>query len=250
MKRKHLGWAFNCVMGILISNAAVCQVDLEVLDADSNVITGSTYTIYGMPSANALGATVRSENIGPSDLSIGIKRYENGVQAGTQNFFGCMTFYNAGDYPLLYDGFAPHQILAEDMYSFGVYHRPNGLAGVSCYLFVWYDYNNPIDSVWANICFDTQSIGLEEIVPSVSCEVYPNPSQGPLNFSITLDGSVSDPRLSIYDQQGRLVWEKELQSRKGKVVINEGDLTSGIYLYRIAGDDRSYYTGQFVIADQ
>lgn len=248
MKRKHLGWVLNCVMGILISNSAVCQIDLEILDTDSNVITGSTYTVYGMPSANALGTTVRSENIGLSDLSIGIKRYENGVQSGTQNFFGCMNWVNAGDEPLQFDPFAPYQIPTGNMHTFGVYHRPMGLAGVSCYLFVWYDFNNPLDSVWANICFDTQSVGVPEYEPVVTCEVYPNPSEGPLNLSIAFEKPVIEPSVSVYDQQARLVWEKELLGRKEKVVINDGHWDPGVYTYRIIGDGRTYHSGRFVIA--
>jgi len=236
-------------MVLILSRSAVAQFDLEILDPDSNVITGSTYTVYGMPNTSTLGTTVRSENVGSSDLTIGIKRYENGVQVGTHNFFGCMGAVDAGDHPLLFDGFSPHQILAEDMYSFGVYHQPNGLAGVSCYLFVWYDFNNPLDSVWANICFDTQSVGVNEHTPLVTCEVYPNPSQGPLNLAITLDGSVSEPRLTVYDGQGRLVWEKALMSKKEKVVINEGELNSGLYMYQIVGNDRTYHADRFMIAD-
>lgn len=239
---------FSCVLALFLSRSAVAQFDLEILDPDSSVITGSTYTVYGMPSGT-LWTSVRAKNIGPSDLSIGIKRYENSVQAGTHNFFGCMGALNAGDHPLMFDPFAPYQVFVGNMHSFGVYHQPNGLAGVSCYLFVWYDFNNPLDSVWANICFDTQSVGVPEFEPVVTCEVYPNPSQGPLNFSITLDGSVAEPRLTVYDQQGRLVWEKGSLSQKEKVVINDGELRAGLYMYQIVGKDRTYQSGQFVIAD-
>jgi len=236
-------------MVLIVSWSAVAQFDLEILDPDSNIITGDTYTVYGLPSTSTLSASIRAQNLGPNDITIGIKRYEVGVQSGTENFFGCMGSVDAGSFPLMYDVIGPYQVVAGGSYSIGIYHVPNGLVGISCYQFIWYDHNNPIDSVWANICFDTQSVGVQEYEPSVTCEVYPNPSRGPLNLAITLDGSVSEPRLTVYDGQGRLVWEKALMSPKEKVVINEGELKSGLYMYQIVGNDRTYHAGRFVITD-
>jgi hypothetical protein len=249
MIRKLLGWVFNCSMVILISNAAVCQIDLEILDPDSNVITGSTFTIYGLPSANYLYNGIRAENMGSNDLTMGIKRYENGVQAGTENFFGCMAPVDAGAFPLLNDMLGPHLVGTGNSYSMGVYHTPNGLAGVSCYMFVWFDDNNPVDYVLGKNSFYKKYQGVQEITPTVTSEVYPNPSNGQLNFAIAFENPVIEPRLTVYDEQGRLVWEKELLGRKERVVINDGELNSGMYMYQIVGDGRTHHAGRFVISD-
>ncbi len=66
-----------------------------------------------------------------------------------------------------------------------------------------------------------------------SFSVYPNPSNGDLNISLTR--SLGEGSISIYDINGREVYSQKA-SLEGTVNVQAGGLASGIYLLQVRSD--------------
>jgi hypothetical protein len=69
--------------------------------------------------------------------------------------------------------------------------------------------------------------------------IYPNPSQGILNYSI--DGAESDLVLHIYDVNGRLVYDLNESLKFGRITnsLNLSSLSKGVYFFKIYNSGES-----------
>ena len=78
------------------------------------------------------------------------------------------------------------------------------------------------------------STGLDEIAQTKdNVTVYPIPTQGRLQFTTTTAESIE--KISIYDLQSRLIFEKEYTAGQSMVTIQLPDgIASGVYLYRLS----------------
>ncbi len=70
------------------------------------------------------------------------------------------------------------------------------------------------------------------VIDFVKSSIFPNPSNG-LVLLQTEQNLPPDSHFKIYDQSGRLVFEKELQSGFDKQNIEMYDLSNGMYFYEI-----------------
>ena len=89
------------------------------------------------------------------------------MQPLTQNYFCwgvCYGPQDAGAIPA-WSSLPQHSITMSPgvgYSNFGGYHSPMGQVGSSTYRFVWYDVGNPTDTVWVDIEFEANSVGIHE----------------------------------------------------------------------------------------
>ena len=103
------------------------------------------------------------------------------------------------------------------------------------------------DCVWIDdICFpDFSTVGfsLDDNNRKIeSLVIYPNPNNGTFNILSRTD-LPGKTHIEIYNLHGQVIYRKELQTllKNTTVRINPGDLSPGIYVMKIMGD-------QFVIS--
>lgn len=77
-------------------------------------------------------------------------------------------------------------------------------------------------------------VGLEEILPSSSLIVYPNPTKG--MFTIEWPGEVSFDRVEVVDLLGKIVISDDLTNVYAKHIVTAKDLTNGVYFIRMIND--------------
>ena len=104
--------------------------------------------------------------------------------------------------------------------------------------------NSRTDQVEAfDLPVDCDSLGLNDNNLDNNFIIYPNPSNGNINIKSLIE--VGDAKVSIYDMNGREVYNNEV-SLQNTVTINAENLTTGLYLMQINGADYSH-TAKLII---
>ncbi len=186
--------------------------------------------------------------------TLNVRRYELDVQTGTENYFCWGVCYNArfaGVSPV-WEAFPQHALLVaanSSVSNFHAYHKPRNIVGVNLYRYVWFDVNNPTDTVWCDIEFRSGAVGINEETEVVrSIQVFPNPSLGnDVAFNIELNGSVTNTSLVIYNMVGERLKTIRINGTQGRYVLPTTDLSSGIYFAALERNGTSLRSQRFVV---
>lgn len=80
-------------------------------------------------------------------------------------------------------------------------------------------------------------VGVEQQKVSGEVKLYPNPANG--QFTIEVAGnSIESIRVSLFDLTGRMVYDQTYKDHSEKLIIDPGNLSTGIYLVKV-------YSGNF-----
>jgi hypothetical protein len=82
------------------------------------------------------------------------------------------------------------------------------------------------------------TVGFDDLDQATTIALYPNPSEGAVNFK--LPDNLVNPKVSIYDITGRLVFDKELESFNESYSMNLNNLKPGNYIVHIKTQSASY----------
>lgn len=225
----------------------------QLIDHDGNVVNGQTVVHWGdAQTANQkVGLDVVLQGAGQKVVNV--RRYELSVQPGTENYFCwgvCYTPVDAGTQPF-WQAQSQHSIVLdagvpED--AFGGYHSPNGILGSSTYRYVWFDVNDQTDSVWVDIQFEITAVGIEERNGVEEFTVFPNPAVGrEVSVSYAFQGQASGLSLVVHDALGQPVLERPLTSASGRVQVETGELSPGVYFTTLQRNGLLLSTQRLVI---
>jgi len=90
-------------------------------------------------------------------------------------------------------------------------------------------------------------LNTESIDPDYSVKVFPNPSNGVVNFNLPeLESTDLSLDLFIYDQTGKILLTKKLDQNKN---IDLSSYPRGVYFYEITQDQLSIQQGKLVMTD-
>lgn len=132
---------------------------------------------------------------------------------------------------------------------FSGHYNPMSIPGQSSISYVFYDNNNPLDSVMVTILFYTSTTGLalnNESGFSIS-DPYPNPASQMVKFDYKLD-QVSNANLKVYSLVGSLVKEINITQHSGTIQIETGLLQEGFYFYTLSDSGKELKTGRFIVS--
>jgi len=90
------------------------------------------------------------------------------------------------------------------------------------------------------------TIGISEYELMNSIQIFPNPSNGNFNISAAVD--LKDATLKLYNIQGKLVFEKTIESidKEGAVFVTSESLTSGMYFLDVSTDQKGFRKKVFI----
>lgn len=235
----------------LFTLSASAQV-VTVTDENGQTLNGTVVNVQG-DTTGILSFSALTTNTSGTDRTINVKRYETSVQPGTKNYFCWDLCFNAADvgtHPLWVSDDPRAMVNGEEFNGFHAYYVPQGVAGVSSFRYVWYDYFDTNDSAWVDIVFNSMPVGIHEIATPVrSFTVSPNPSMGG-EVTLTYDlsaASVGD-RLVVYNMLGERKLVRMLDAAQGKVVLSQSDLAPGVWFATLERNGRSLTTKRVVIA--
>lgn len=206
-----------------------CNEDLD----SSIIIQGKLWVV------NETGSTINGA----------VRRYEECVVSGTENYFCWDICWSAA---VSVSG--PMAIAAGDTANFfyGDY-KALGNEGASIIRYRFFDDSNPTSFNEVYIKFHAGgsclaiadcNVGIDEEEPYLT-SVYPNPANEQINFEYnTAD---KDGSIQIYDITGKLVRNYIVNSGSTKSTIGLEGLNSGIYLYTLNVNNKPIATKKFII---
>lgn len=239
----------------LIALAASAQAQFITLrDHHGDVVNGTTVTYTGPASEITMEVHLETVLNGGDDRVVNVKRYEMGVQPGTMNYFCwgvCYDAQEAGARPV-WASLPMHALQMTDgevLTNFGGYHMPMGVEGTSTYRYVWFDIANPNDSVWADIVFQSNAVGIAETAGVVrNMNVFPNPSLGQnVEFQIDLADGLNGAVLTVYNMLGGRVSHTRLNAASSRTVLPVAGMAPGVYFASVERNGVALATKRFVV---
>ncbi|MGB3524885.1 MAG: T9SS type A sorting domain-containing protein [Flavobacteriales bacterium] len=242
-------------LALLTSSVVLAQHSpVTLTNADNEVVNGTTITITAEVGdmMQILGDGLNAENTSGSFHVVNVKRYETDVPHGTGNYFCwdlCYGSRNAGAYPL-WVGADPIPLQAGDISNgFHAYYEPKGTVGTASFRYVWYDMDSPNDSTWVDFVFNvTELVGIAEVSAVRGFTAFPNPSvAGNITFNYDLAKATSGTQLVVYNMLGERKVVKAIGAAQGTVVLNDGDLSSGVWFAVLERNGKPLATKRVVV---
>jgi len=246
-------------LSLLVFFTAQMNAQVTLIDGSGAIVNNEVVVYLGPVDPSVIDSVSVFEvdievHVAGEDKTLNVRRYELNVQMGTENYFCWGVCYNAryaGVSPV-WESLPQHAVtvLADSSASnFHAYHKPRNIVGVNVYRYVWFDVNNPTDSVWCDIEFRSGIVGINEETEVVrSMQVFPNPSLGSdVAFKIELNGSVTNTSLVIYNMVGERLKTIRINGAQGRYVLPTTDLSSGIYFATLERNGTSLRSQRFVV---
>lgn len=223
-------------------------------DASGTVVNGTTIHINEVLNGDLdqiLAQALTSTNSSASQRTVNVKRYEMDVLPNTRNYFCwsmCYDAVSAGDRELWV---SPHpKLLGGGEIFSGFYgdYMPTNIPGSSTFRFVWYDMDNTNDSTWVDLVYDTEAVGISEVAVVRGFTAFPNPSvAGNVTFNYDLATASVGTQLVVYNMLGERKMVKAIGAAQGTVVLNEGDLSSGVWFAVLERNGKPLATKRVVV---
>lgn len=243
---------FACAMGAMTS---VLAVDLVTLKYGNNVVNGQTLAIVGAASTYELDASLSVTLNGATQRSLKVKRYEVQPVTGTQNTFcwgECYLPVNANARPTwvsdLSETLQPGVLFS----GFHAYYYPTGTAEMTKFRFVWFAMDDPTDTAYVDIIFDTRvnAVGQQELAAATAgIEVFPNPATG-TNVTLRFSGApvTGQVNWTLHNALGAIERQGSLRNGQGDVVLSLDGLAAGVYFASVVQGGRAVATRRVVIS--
>lgn len=225
-----------------------------------------TATYYGVDVTNSMAGVTGPASIaemevdlaitlnGGTNRTVGLRRYETDVVPGTANYFcwaecyipqpaGAIPVWTAPDSQLLTAG--------ATFNGFHAYYRPNGQPGLSTFRYVWYALDDPTDTVYVDIPFQADVVGVDELDGrDVRFSMLPNPVSGG-DVTFTFDAPVAKGgHVVLRNALGALHLSLPVLPGQRSMVVPVDRLGNGIWFASFAQNGREVATRRLVVSGQ
>ncbi|MCF8301851.1 MAG: T9SS type A sorting domain-containing protein [Bacteroidales bacterium] len=209
---------------------------------------GATVEFIEEPGNDIIESYVNVTNNANNALDVKVKKIEIDLLENTMNTFcwgeSCFppsTFVSPN--PITID---PGE--TED--SFHGEYYPQGNDGTSSMMYVFFDSNNPDDSVSVYVDYTSGYVGVEEEPEAIKPEInaYPNPAGDYTNIDYTLPPDhQGQARIAVRNVLGAMVKSVPVTKDAAKVRINVNDLKEGVYFYTLVLNNELLITRKLVV---
>ncbi|MBM3436071.1 MAG: T9SS type A sorting domain-containing protein [Bacteroidetes bacterium] len=131
---------------------------------------------------------------------------------------------------------------------FAGHYNPQTHPGESSISYVFFDMNNPNDSVMVTVLYDATLTGIQ--LQGLSRNTISDPYPNPANQFVRFDYQISEPilaNLKIYSLIGSLVSELTLSSVQGTIQVETVKLEEGFYFFVLQIASSEVKTGRFMV---
>lgn len=108
----------------------------------------------------------------------------------------------------------------------------------------YYYIGSSMQEVWSEVFLYA---GISESSQSTSLSIFPNPSSGLINFRIENASQEQGYEIAICNSLGQVV--KTIALNNNSALMNENELSAGIYFYSLLNKTEAVTKGKFVILD-
>jgi hypothetical protein len=231
-----LGLVFTISLSIVAQN-------LTLSKGATNYSNGDTLIVGGDPSAT-LVCLMDVTNNAADTLSVKCLRTHISIVPGSTNSFCWNTCWgdnvSLSPFPVIINPGATATEFSGD-------YKGHGNSGVSIIRYKFFNMNNVNDSICFFSKFDA-TVGINE--NSSGAEVsaaYPNPANNYTSIVYKLSTSDNSANIIIRNLLGKEVISIPVNGKEGKVRIETGTLTDGIYFYSFIVKDKAVYTKKLIV---
>lgn len=230
------------IFSLLVSSLSFGQ-SLTIVSADSSNATGDATTSYNLES------NIVIKNNSSNDINVKVKRLVPNPNSLTDSNAIC---WGQLCYPA-HTSVTPYGEVINAGQSSGsgqfvghVYPDGDGVEMSGDITYVFYDADNPNDSVAYTITYKViGNVGLSEYKANV-VKVYPNPASNVLNVDYHLN-SVKNASFELVNMVGKVVYQKNISTTQGKISLDVSSLSRGVYFYTIKANSSIEQTRKLVL---
>jgi hypothetical protein len=230
-----------CLTGI--ASLYTYSQSLQLSDSAGAIANNATILKFGSPSAEEIVSYVFVKNTTSNPMAVKVKKVEVMALHGTSNVFCWGLCYSPEVFV------SPDSIVigagVTNTADFSGHYIPTEVVGISTIRYVFFDINNPSDTVCVNINFSTYPQGINTLSNISLSNAYPNPANNTVSFSCSVPQD-SDAKLIIRNILGSVVKEVGIFNA-GKISINTSELADGVYFYTFILNGNSQVTKKLVI---
>lgn len=230
------------VIAVLFTNAQSLSLAHEGVTLAPN----EEVIMYGPATNDEIVIELDVTNNGSSTMNVLVKKVENYLVEGSENTFCWGLCFP----PFVYQ--SPNSIEiaagATNDLDFSGHYNPKTNEGESSISYVFFDENNPSDSVMVTVIFTTiqTGIGNQFGQANIISSAYPNPANNFVRFDYSLE-TKQGASMKIYSLIGSLVKEYNVSSGNGTIEVETADLEEGFYFYTLSSGNKEIETGKFVV---
>ncbi|MDP4280799.1 MAG: T9SS type A sorting domain-containing protein [Bacteroidota bacterium] len=223
---------------------AYSQTSLTLSDSTGPIANNSTVYKLGNKDADEIVTHAFVTNNSSTAIKVRVKKVETYLTAGTMNVFCWGECYS----PSVYVSTDTKTINPgrTDSLDFSGHVMPSGVSGYEIIRYVFYDDNNPADSVCMNVYYSHFPLGISEAVRAILSGAYPNPAKETVSFNYSVPSGINSS-VVIRNILGSIVKEAEPESLSGKITFNTQDLPDGVYFYSLVINGKSQFTKKLVV---
>jgi membrane-bound inhibitor of C-type lysozyme len=186
------------------------------------------------------------KNISLASINVKVRKIENSLLTNSENYFcyAGQCYTPATDTSLNATTIPANTVDT----SFSADYNPAHDIGVSRITYVFFNTDNPSDSVSLNVNYST-TVGVNENNKSNAyiSEAYPNPASNQVRFSCNLNTKAGQAKISIRNILGASIAELPLSNNDANVIFNTTDLKDGIYFYSLVIDGKILSSKKLII---
>ena len=227
---------------LAIGSVAMAQ-SLTIATIDTSKAVGDANT------AHDLESHINIRNNSSQSMDVGCKRIDKNYNALTDSNAICwVTCYltSISVSPQTITIGAGQATGGADVFIGHVYPDQDGVNRKGSITYVWYDINNPSDSVAYTVNYKvTGGVGLEE-KSFDEFSVYPNPASNVLNVKYTGNRS-QNSTFELVNMVGTKVYSRELTNVDEELKLDISKLSRGVYFYIIKSDGQVTSSKKLVI---
>jgi hypothetical protein len=231
-----------CLTGI--ASLITYSQSLQLSDSTGSIANNSTILKYGSPLADEIVSYVFVKNTTANPISVKVKKVELIALHGTVNLFCWGLCFS----PEVFVSPDPIVINAgvTNTTDFSGHYLPNGVVGISTIRYVFFDANNPSDTVCVNIDFDTYPLGIHNLTGASLSGAFPNPADNMVSFTYSVPQN-SMAKVIIRNVLGSIIKEVDITNNSGKLSLNTSEFADGVYFYTFLVNGNSQVTKKLVI---
>ncbi|MCH8555323.1 MAG: T9SS type A sorting domain-containing protein [Schleiferiaceae bacterium] len=228
------------LLSILVAFTSQAQ-SLIIHQADSSV-TGSAYW------TDDLVSYVQIKNVSNTPLDVKVKRIDGNFNDLTASNAICWTLCYATSVSVSPDHITIQPNEVNTNFSGHVYPPMDGVANSGPITYVFFDMNNPNDSVAITINYNvTQTFSAESISEAKIARVFPNPASEFVYVDLESVHANSQKVITITNMVGAEVRRIQVgQTERAK--INVSSLDNGVYFVTLKVNDKAVTTRRVVVA--
>lgn len=237
---------------LLATTVDLSAQSIIIKDSLGNDLSEDTLVVLGTGQEQKLKYVFYVENSTNAVVNGRCVRWEDDVPLGTKNYFCWSLCYgekNTGDSVRWIDKF-PLALQPDTVYrNLAAYHKPYGATGPALYRYKLWNSSDANDTTSIHVLFDIP-LGIFDAAaerPSGEVRIAPNPADNWVNFNYKGNADGTNRQLVVFDLLGNQVAVEPLPYHTGKITLDTGDYSAGIYVMSLRENGQLIATKKLVV---